>query len=294
MGQLGLSCSYELVKRGISPVVYEKEEFLGGLLAYGIPDFRLDKKIVDRIIKTLKDLGVEFKTGFELGRNLHLKDLQKEYDDIFVGIGAEISSIYKLSEENLDGIYNSDEFLRSYNLGQPLKNLGKVVVIGGGNVAMDSARAAIRMGVTKVSILYRRDRNYMPARKAELKDCLKDGVEFKELVRVAKASGENGRVKNVHCINTKIVDGKAVDTTNEFDYDADTVVFAIGLKPNKELLESEGLELETWGTIKVDENNRTNLKNIYAGGDVAENKSVVCKALASGKKVALEMINKKA
>lgn len=291
-GPAGLSCAYELAKKGIKSVVYEKENVLGGLLIYGIPDFRLDKKIVDRIIAILEELGVEFKTGFELGNNLHIEDLKKEYEYIFIGIGAELSSTYKLSDEKLDGIYDSDEFLRAYNFNNYIKNLGKVVVIGGGNVAMDSARAAVRMGAEEVSILYRRNREYMPAREVELEDCLKDGVKFKELVRVISANNDKNKIKSVHCINTKIVDGKAVDSEGEFDYEADTVVFAIGLKPNKELLKKEGLELEEWGAIKVDENNQTSIENVYSGGDVVDNKSVVCKALASGKKAALNIIEK--
>ena len=200
--------------------------------------------------------------------------------------------MYKLSDEKLEGVYDSDRFLKAYNFNKPIKNLGKVVVIGGGNVAMDSARAAVRMGADEVSILYRRDREHMPAREIELEECLKDGVKFKELVRVISANSEKSKINSVHCINTKIVDGKAVDSEGEFDYEANSVVFAIGLKPNKELLMNEGLELEDWGAIKVDENNQTSIENIYSGGDVVDNKSVVCKALASGKKAALNIIEK--
>lgn len=291
-GPAGLSCAYELAKKGIKSVVFEKEKVLGGLLTYGIPDFRLDKKIVDRIIEILRDYGVEFKTECALGKDFTLKDLKEKYEYVFIGVGAELSSMYKLSDEKLEGVYDSDRFLKAYNFNKPIKNLGKVVVIGGGNVAMDSARAAVRMGADEVSILYRRDREHMPAREIELEECLKDGVKFKELVRVISANSEKSKINSVHCINTKIVDGKAVDSEGEFDYEANSVVFAIGLKPNKELLMNEGLELEDWGAIKVDENNQTSIENIYSGGDVVDNKSVVCKALASGKKAALNIIEK--
>ena len=291
-GPAGLSCAYELAKKGIKSVVFEKEKVLGGLLTYGIPDFRLDKKIVDRIIEILRDYGVEFKTECALGKDFTLKDLKEKYEYVFIGVGAELSSMYKLSDEKLEGVYDSDRFLKAYNFNKPIKNLGKVVVIGGGNVAMDSARAAVRMGADEVSILYRRDREHMPAREIELEECLKDGVKFKELVRVISANSEKSRINSVHCINTKIVDGKAVDSEGEFNYEANSVVFAIGLKPNKELLMNEGLELEDWGAIKVDENNQTSIENIYSGGDVVDNKSVVCKALASGKKAALNIIEK--
>lgn len=292
-GPAGLSCSYELAKNGIKSVVYEKEKVFGGILNYGIPDFRLDKKIIDRIVNVLKSLGVEFKLGEELGKTITVKSLKEKYDFVFLGIGAELSSMYKLSEEKLDTVYDSDTFLRAYNNKNYIKNLGKVVVIGGGNVAMDSARAAVRMGAEKVSILYRRDTAHMPARIVELEDAINDGVEWKELTRVDSANIENGKMVSVHCNKTCIIDGKAQDVEGEeFDYDANSVVFAIGLKPNKELIQNEGLALTEWGTIAVDENNQTSIENVYSGGDVIDNKSVVCKALASGKKAAEAIIAK--
>lgn len=291
-GPAGLSFSYELAKNGIQSTVFEKEKVLGGILAYGIPDFRLNKDIIENIVNVLKTLGVKFELGAELGKNIFIKDLKKEYDYIFLGIGAELASMYSLSNEEIDSVYDSDTFLRAYNYKNFIPNLKKVVVIGGGNVAMDSARAAIHMGAEKVSILYRRDREHMPAREIELEEAIKDGVEFKELVRVDSANIDNGKLKSLHCNRTQIIDGKAVDIPNdEFDFEADTVVFAIGLKPNKELLINEGIKLSDWGTIEVNENNQTNIENVYAGGDVVDNKSVVCKALAAGKKTAKIILN---
>ena len=292
-GPAGLSCSYELAKKGIKSVIFEKENVFGGVLNYGIPDFRLDKATIDNIVDILIKMGVEFRTNQELGKNIFLKSLKEEYDYVFVGIGAELSSTYKLSDQSIDSIYDSDEFLRAYNNKKKLPELGKVVVIGGGNVAMDSARAALRMGAKAVSILYRRDKDHMPARTVELEDAIKDGVKWVELTRVDKANLQNGKLKSVHCNKTQIIDGKAQDVIGEeFDYDADTVVFAIGLKPNKELLQSEGLELNEWGSIKVDDDNQTSIKDVYSGGDVIENRSVVCKALASGKKAAESIYNR--
>ena len=292
-GPAGLSCSYELAKKGVKSVVFEKEQVLGGILNYGIPDFRLDKKIVDKIIDILKNLGVEFRLGQELGKNISINNLKKEFDYVFIGIGAELSSMYDLADQKINSVYDSDEFLKAYNYKNYIKDLGKVVVIGGGNVAMDVARSAVRMGAKEVSILYRRDRDYMPARKIELEDALDDGVKFVELTRVNNANIVDGKMKSVHCNKTQIIDGKAVDVDGEeFDYEADTVVFAIGLKPNKKLLENEGLELTQWGTILVDSDNQTSIENVYSGGDVTENKSVVCKALASGKKSANSILKK--
>lgn len=289
----GLSCSYELAKAGIKSVIYEKEKYIGGILTYGIPDFRLNKEIIENIFENLKNLGVEFRLNSTLGKNIFLEKLKEEYNYVFIGVGAEISSMYKLSEVKLNSVYDSDTFLRAYNYRKFIKDLGKVVVIGGGNVAMDSARAAIHMGAKEVSILYRRDRSHMPAREIELEKALKDGVKFEELTRVDHANHENGRIISVNCNKTQIIDGKAVDIEGEeFDYSANTVVFAIGLKPNKEMLGLEGLKLTDWGTIEVDENNMTSIENVYAGGDVVDNKSVVCKALASGKKAANAIILK--
>ena len=291
-GPAGLSCSYELIKNGIKSVVFEKENVLGGILSYGIPDFRLEKDIIEDIVKKLESLGVEFRLGQVLGEDLTIIKLKEEYDYVFLGIGAELSSIYKLSEEKFENIYDSDEFLRAYNNKKYIKNLGNVVVIGGGNVAMDAARAAIYMGAETSTILFRRDRVHMPARECELEEALNDGVDFKELVRVVSAEGIDEKIEKVHCIKTKIVDGKAIDTEEEFDFKANTVVFAIGLKPNRNLLEQEGIKLTDWGTIEVNEKNETSIENVYAGGDVVDNKSVVCKALASGKVAALSIIDK--
>ena len=295
-GPAGLACTIELLKEGFSVDVYEKDEIPGGILVYGIPDFRLSKSIIEELINKIKNLGANFITEKELGKDILLENLSKEYDAVFLGIGATKSTTYTLSEEPINGVYKSDEFLKAYNEKKYIDNLGKVVVIGGGNVAMDSARAAVKMGAEEVKILYRRDRAHMPAREIELDDAIKDGVRFKELVRVISAETEEGIIKNVNCIETEIVDGKAVDKQDAENYkeEANTVVFAIGLKPDKNLLQNQGIELDEWGYVKVDENGKTNLENVYAGGDNTESKATVCRALAAGKKAAsgiIKMLN---
>ncbi len=288
-GPAGMQAAYDLVKEGIEVTILEKEKTLGGILNYGIPDFRLKKEYVNNIIKELKQLGVIFETEKELGKNIHIKDLLKEYDSIFLGIGAEISSQYSLGE--FDKIYDSDYFLKAYNSNNFIKDLGNVVVIGGGNVAMDSARAAIKMGATTSNILYRRDEEHMPARKIELQEAIEDGVNPEFKTRVIKAEGKERKIEKVKCIKTEVIDGKAIDMPNtEFDFIADSVVFAIGLKPNKEILEKEGLEYNEKGLIAVDENGKTNIENVYAGGDLAESKSTVCRALGSARKAAKAII----
>lgn len=286
-GPAGLECAVELLKEGFKVTIFEKDEKLGGILTYGIPDFRLSKDIVKNIVETIENLGAEIKLNSELGKNLSLEDLRKNYDAVFLGIGATKPSMYKVSEEKLSSVYDSDTFLRAYNNKEFINNLGKVVVIGGGNVAMDSARSAIKMGAEEVKILYRRDRAHMPAREIELDEAIEDGVKFNELVRVISANAENGKLVSLNCIKTEIVDSKAKDVEGtEFVEEADTLVFAIGLKPNKEVLEAQGIALNEWGMIEIDEDGKTNLDNVYAGGDDTESKSTVCRALAAGKKAA--------
>lgn len=277
-GPAGLEVAYELRKNGYNVDIYEKDKEFGGILRYGIPDFRLSKNLIDEIVENLKSMGITFINNKSLGQDISIESLKEKYDAIFLGIGAEISSRYDLGDFNR--IYDSDTFLRAYNNKEFIDNLGKVVVIGGGNVAMDCARTAVRMNAEKVSILYRRDEVHMPARKIELEDAINDGVIKNFNTRVI--SGEGNKL---HCIKTEVIDRKAVDIEgSEFDYDADTVVFAIGLKPNKELIESIGLELNDRGLIKVDENGRTNIDKVYSGGDSTDNKATVCAAVAAGRK----------
>lgn len=174
-GPAGIECAYELRKNGYQVVVFEKENQLGGILKYGIPDFRLDKRYVEKIIENLKNMGVKFQRGKWLGKDLHIEELKKEFDAVFVGIGAEIPSKYDLGD--FDNIYDSDYFLKAYNNKKFIDNLGDVIIIGGGNVAMDCSRAAIHMGADSSSILYRRDIEHMPAREIELKEAVEDGVK---------------------------------------------------------------------------------------------------------------------
>lgn len=288
-GPAGLECSIELLKSGFEVDIFEKDETPGGILIYGIPDFRLPKDIVKNIIDKIKALGGKFYTNRALGIDFDIKELSQKYDAVFVGIGATKSSKYKLTDEETSEIYDSDVFLRAYRENKYPKDLGTVVVIGGGNVAMDSARVATRMGAKKVKILYRRDRQHMPAREVELDEAIQDGVEFKELTRVESCNIESGKIISVNCVKTEIVEGKAIDKNplETFSEEANTIVFAIGLKPDKSLIIENGIELDDWGYIKIDENGKTNLENVFAGGDNTENKSTVCRALAAGKKAAI-------
>lgn len=286
-GPASISCAIELAKVGIKSVIFEKDKDLGGILRYGIPDFRLSKSTIDNIIETAKDMGVEMHTNVEFGKDISLEKLQKEYDAVFLGIGAQVPSTYKMSEEEYSSIYKSDYFLKRYNDGEYIENLGTTVVIGGGNVAMDCSRTAVKMGAKKVYVLYRRARENMPARDIEIEEAMEDGVEFNYLTKVIKAFGKDGKLEEIECIKTVVEDGKAVDVEgSNFKMNVDTVVFAIGLVPNTKLLEEQGIELE-WGLAKINENGMTNLDGVFAGGDVSESKSSVCRAVAAGKKAAL-------
>lgn len=292
-GPAGIECAIELLKNGYDVTIFEKDKVAGGILWYGIPDFRLPREIVQNIVKKIENMGAIIKTGVELGKDITIENLKKEFDSIFLAIGATTSTTYSLAEKKLESVYESDVFLKAYNENQFLRDLGKVVVIGGGNVAMDTARVAVRMGAESVKILYRRDEEHMPARKIELKEAIEDGVEFVPLTRVISANVEGGKMVSVNCMKTEIVEGKAVDVKDtQFVVEADTVVFAIGLKPEKALLEKEGIVLNDWGMVQVDENGQTNIENVYAGGDVTESKSTVCRALAAGKRAALGMMRK--
>lgn len=287
-GPSGLECAVELLKNGYEVDIFEKDDVPGGILEYGIPDFRLPKKIVEKLITSIEKLGANFKVNQEMGKDFSVSDLQKKYDAVFIGIGAGKSTVYSLASENTKNIYTSDVFLKKYNEQKNIKDLGVVVVIGGGNVAMDCARTAKKMGAEDVKILYRRDRVHMPAREIELEDALKDGVKFKELVRVENANTKDGKIISLNCVRTEIVNGKAVDSKDgqTFIEDANTVIFAIGLKPDKSLLESQGIILNEWGYVKIDENGMTNLDKVFAGGDITEEKFTVCRALAAGKRAA--------
>lgn len=288
-GPAGLECAYELRKNGYKVTIFEKDEDYGGILRYGIPDFRLSKDIIQNIIDKLKKMGIVFRNNTCFGKDIKIDDLKNEFDAIFLGIGAEKSSTYDLGD--FESIYDSDTFLRAYNNKKHLDNLGDVVVIGGGNVAMDSARAAIRMNAKSVSILYRRDKDHMPARSIELEEAIEDGVKPVFLTRVIKGIGTGKKLEKLECIKTEIIDHKAIDIVNsEFEYKADSVVFAIGLKPNKELLQKQNIELNEYGLIKVDENCRTSIEKVYAGGDSVESKSTVCRAISSARTAAKAII----
>jgi len=293
-GPAGIACAVELRKAGIDVTIFEKEEKSGGILEYGIPDFRLSKNVVENLISRVKALGIKIETGVEFRKDITIESLRKQgFNNIFLGIGAQKQSTYKLTDQETKDIYKSDDFLNKYNKGKNIENLGITVVIGGGNVALDSARTAIRMGAKKVYILYRRNEELMPARKIELEEAIEDGVNVVFQTKVIGAKVENGRINEIECIKTKIENNKAVDIENSnYTMQANTVIFAIGAKADEKQLENLGIKTE-YGLVCVDENYMTNIEGVYAGGDLVESKSSVCRAIATGKKAAQAILERK-
>lgn len=292
-GPAGIACGIELRKAGADVTIFEKEAKCGGILEYGIPDFRLSKDILTSLIDKLKDIGIDIQNNMELGRNLSLEGLkQKGYEAIFLGMGAQKQSSYKLTDEETKNIFKSDEFLKLYNTGKKIGNLGVVIVIGGGNVAFDSARTAIRMGAKEVYILYRRNKELMPAREIELNEAIEDGVKMVFQTKVISANVEDGKLKELECLKTKIENEKAVDIENSnYKMKADTVIFAIGSKADENFFNTLGIKTEN-GLVCVDENYMTNIEGIYAGGDAVETKSSIARAIATGKKAAKSILNR--
>lgn len=292
-GPASLSCAYELAREGFDVTIFEKEDKLGGILRYGIPEFRLNKGRLDNIIKQILDIGIKVKNKYEFGKDISIKKLREQgYEFIFIGIGAGKARTYSVSDEKLNNIFTSDFFLKQYNNKNKIEKLGKTVVIGGGNVAMDCARSAMRMGASDVSILYRRNFESMPARKIEIEEVIDDGIKILPNTKVIKAKGVDGQISKIECVKTIESDLQIKDLENSnFFMQADTLIFAIGLLPELSILEKEGLKLKN-GLLETDDEGRTNLVGVYAAGDVKDGKSTVCKALAAGRKVAQNIIRK--
>lgn len=318
-GPSGLSCAGELARRGYSVIVFEALHEAGGVLAYGIPEFRLPKRILKQEIDVLKNLGVEIKTNIVIGRTITCDELFKDgYKAIFLGTGAGLPRFMGIEGENLNGVYSANEYLTRSNLMKsyidkpttPIMKGGVVAVVGGGNVAMDAARTALRLGANKVYIIYRRSQNELPARAEEVEHAKEEGIEFKFLTNPIKIIGyknehdakdiKNGFVKAIRCIKMELGDPdergrrKPIEIANsEFDIDVDTVIMAIGTSPNPIIKQTmSGLETNSHGGIIVDENTgKTSIDGIYAGGDAVTGAATVISAMGAGK-MAAEAIDK--
>ena len=295
-GPSGLTCASFLARSGADVTIYEKYNKLGGILRHGIPDFRLEKDIVDKTIEAILDIGIKVEYNKELGRNINLEDLEKEYDAIFLGFGANIPSKMNIEGEELEGVYGGNSLLETGN--HPSYKGKKVAVIGGGNVAMDCSRTIKRLGADKVYVIYRRAEKQMPAESKEIEDAKKEGIGFLFQNNIVKILGDL-KVEKIECIKTELVkkEGETREVPvniegSNYEIDIDYVVMAVGSSTEKELVDKLGVRLNKWGNIDVNEKHQTSKEKIYAGGDVAGDKGTVAWAARAGRDVANEIKNK--
>ena len=304
-GPAGLTTAADLVKLGHEVVIFEALHYPGGVLMYGIPEFRLPKSIVQAEAEYVKNLGVEIRVNCLVGRTFTIPGLLKTgFDAVFVGTGAGLPQFLGVPGENLGGIYSANEFLIRVNLMKaykfpefdtPIKIGKKVLIIGGGNVAMDSARSALRLGAEEVCIVYRRSWEELPARKEEIENAEDEGIVCKFLAAPLRFIGdEKGWVKAMECICMELgppdQSGRHRPIPikgSEFTMDTDTVIVAIGRTPNPIIQRTtESLEVTKWGTIVADENGKTSLEGVYAGGDIVTGEATVISAMGAGKTAA--------
>lgn len=303
-GPSGLTCAGDLAKKGYEVTVFEALHTAGGVLVYGIPEFRLPKDIVKKEIETLKALGVKIETNVIIGKTISVDELMEDYgfEAVFIGSGAGLPRFMNIKGENLNGVYSANEFLTRVNLmkaykpdsATPIQHGKKVVVVGGGNVAMDAARSAKRLGAD-VTIVYRRTEVELPARREEVEHAKEEGISFKLLTNPTEILGnENGWVDGIVCEKMELSEpdasGRARPVAvpdSDFKIEADSVIMAIGTSPNP-LIKSttKGLETERWGGIITDENGLTSREGIYAGGDAVTGAATVILAMGAGKAAA--------
>jgi glutamate synthase (NADPH/NADH) small chain len=300
-GPAGLTAAADLAKAGHAVTIFESLHDTGGVLTYGIPEFRLPKAIVKEEVEYIKQLGVDVKVDYVIGKIKTLDELREEFDAVFLGTGAGLPKFMGIEGENLNGVYSANEFLTRVNLMKayqfpdydtPIKRGKKVVVVGGGNVAMDAARSALRLGAKEVSIVYRRGEEELPARKEEVENAKEEGIIFRLLTNPTRIlEGENMTVDGVECISMELGEpdesGRRSPVPmegSEHVVDADVVVIAIGTSPNPMIFSgSEGLETNSRGTIVVDESGKTSIDNVYAGGDAVTGAATVISAMGAGK-----------
>jgi len=304
-GPSGLTCAGDLAKKGYDVTIFEALHLAGGVLVYGIPEFRLPKAIVQKEVEGLKALGVKIETNMVIGKVLSIDELIDEYkfEAVFVGSGAGLPSFMKIPGENLKGVYSANEFLTRVNLMKaykpdsttPIKKNTRVAVVGGGNVAMDAARCALRLGAEEVYIVYRRSEAELPARKEEVEHAKEEGIIFKLLNNpVEILGGEDGFVNAIRCIKMELGEPDASGRRrpvavegSEFEIPVDCVIMAIGTSPNP-LIKSttEGLDTDRHGCIVADERGKTTKAHVYAGGDAVTGAATVILAMGAGKDAA--------
>ncbi len=309
-GPSGLTCAGDLAKKGYKVTVFEALHTAGGVLVYGIPEFRLPKSIVAKEVDTLKALGVDVEPNVVIGKTLTIDELLEDgYEAVFVGSGAGLPNFMGIPGESLKGVYSANEFLTRSNLMKaykddpytPIMKGGKVAVVGGGNVAMDAARTALRLGAEKVYIVYRRSMEELPARREEVEHAQEEGIDFQLLRNPVEILGyhnpedprdpKNGFVTGMRCIKMELGEPDAKGRRrpvpiegSEFVLDVDTVIISIGTSPNP-LIKSttEGLEVNSRGGIVINEEGLTSRQGVYAGGDAVTGAATVISAMGAGK-----------
>ncbi len=288
-GPSGITAAAFLLKKGYSVTIYEKYNYLGGLLIHGIPEFRLPKDIVKQTIQKIIDLGLEVKYNQELGKNLFLEQLEEKYDAIFLAFGANITAKMGIKGEELKGVYAGNQLLEQQN--HPNYSNKNVAVIGGGNVAIDCARTIKRLGAQAVKVIYRRSEEQMLAEVKEIQEAKNEGIEFEFQNNVVAILGQD-KVEQIELIRTELVqkDGenrKVPVNVPDSNYiiDMDYVIMAIGSKPEN-FVQNLGLDIDNWGYIKINDKNMTSNPKIFAGGDIAGTKSTVAWAARSGRDAA--------
>ncbi|MDE7163952.1 MAG: NADPH-dependent glutamate synthase [Clostridiales bacterium] len=309
-GPAGLSCAGELCSRGYDVTVFEALHTAGGVLVYGIPEFRLPKKIVADEIENLRARGVKFEVNTVIGRTLLVDELFEDgYEAVFIGSGAGLPNFMKIKGEDLNGVYSANEFLTRVNLMKaykggadtPIKHSKTVAVVGGGNVAMDATRCALRLGAERVVLVYRRSEAELPARKEEVEHAKEEGVEFMMLTAPVEVLGdEHKNVRALLCQKMELGEPDAsgrrrpVPVPNsEFELEVDTVIAAIGTSPNPLIKNTTpGIDVQKWGGIITDENGKTTRDMVYAGGDAVTGAATVILAMGAGKDAA-EQIDRK-
>ena len=303
-GPSGLTCAGELAKKGYDVTIFEALHLAGGVLVYGIPEFRLPKDIVRKEIESLKEIGVKIETNMVIGKVLSVEELIKKhgFNAVFIGSGAGLPKFMGIDGENLNGVYSANEFLTRINLmkaykddaSTPITHGKKVAVVGGGNVAMDAARSALRLGA-EVSVIYRRTVKELPARREEVEHAMEEGIKFEFLTNPVKINGdENGRAKSITCVKMELSEPDASGRArpveikgSEFDIDADVVIMALGTSPNPLIKNTtEGLEVNARGGIVTDEHGKTSVYSVYAGGDAVTGAATVILAMGAGKTAA--------
>lgn len=308
-GPSGLTCAGDLAKKGYEVTIFEALHTAGGVLVYGIPEFRLPKSIVSKEVDNLKKLGVTVDTNVVIGKSITVDELLEEYEAVYIGSGAGLPSFMNIPGESLNGVYSANEFLTRSNLMKayesdpvtPIMKGGKVAIVGGGNVAMDAARTALRLGAEKVYVIYRRSLEELPARKEEVEHAMEEGIDFKLLNNPVEILGyhnpdnprdpKNNFVTGIKCIKMELGEPDASGRRrpveipgSEFELEVDAVVISIGTSPNP-LIKSttSGLEVTKKGGIIVDDGGKTTKDKVYAGGDAVTGAATVISAMGAGK-----------